>query len=153
MVKKYRKSIRKRKQSKKRSTYKRTYKRPIYGGNFGPASWQPTFFNPYTMNSVNSYNNDPSSPNNGNLSSRNINIGGYRRNRSRRNRSRRNRSRRNRSLKKGGSLGTGPPVENNPAFAFGTTSGATVNNSLLSGTGIPTSGYVFDNPNYSNVYV
>jgi uncharacterized Zn-finger protein len=139
MVKKYRKSIRKRKQSKKRSTYKRTYKRPIYGGNFGPASWQPTFFNPYTMNSVNSYNNDPSSPNNGNLSARNIGGKSLKR------------YLKNRTLKKGGSFGAGPPVENNPAFAFGTTSGATVNNSLFSGTGIPTSGYVFDNPNYSKI--
>jgi len=143
MVKKYRKSIRKRKQLKKRSTYKKSYKRPIYGGNFGPASWQPSFFNQYTMNSENGYNNDPSWPNNGNLSSRNINIGG----------SRRKRYRKNSSLKKGGALGAGPPAESNPAFAFGTTSGATVNNSLLSGFGIPTSGYVFDNPNYSKVLV
>jgi hypothetical protein len=152
MGKHYKKRSNNKCSNKKRSNNKRsnkkcsnnkhrvTYKRPIYGGNdFGEESWKPSFFNGNIMYPVNNYNNDPSWINNGNLSARNINLGGSKK--------RRKLSKKNGS-KKGGynEFGANAPIGSSPIFTFGNTSNAPISHGLLSGNGIPLNG----NPTFNN---
>jgi len=113
------------------------FSRKLKGGsNFGPASWNESMINPYLNYSQNDYLNDSSNPPLGNLSARNINIGGSKR-----------------KSMNGGShinatpLGMSSPISTGPGFSFGSTSGYPTANILI-GSGLPLSSFPYDNNNF-----
>lgn len=154
MARKNTKSIRSKKQTQKRrktqikqkkqTQTKRTKKiRPSFfsrklkgGADFGPTSWNESMRNPYLNYSQNDYMNDSSNPPLGNLSARNINIGGSKR-----------------KSMNGGShinatpLGMSSPISTGPGFSFGSTSGYPTANILI-GSGLPLSSFPYDNNNF-----
>ena len=135
-IKKFRKQSRK--YSRRRSLKRSFFKRMLRGGaDFGPATWNESINNPYTIYSQNDYVNDPSIPPLGAINARNI---GGRKNRSKR------------RYIKGGSpvnndtLGSGSSLSNLVPFSFGSSFGASSAN-ILTGTGLPTTSAINDNTN------
>jgi hypothetical protein len=120
----------------------------MYGGSeFGLASLNNSIRNPYIMYSQNSYANDPSWPNAGNLSARNI-LGGRKRLR-RLNR----KSRRLRGGNPNGYLGTTPPITSTPLFSFGSFLGDSTGASILNNRAIPLGGTTYANDNFVRAIV
>jgi hypothetical protein len=142
MTKKYRnnKSSKKRsiKKYRRRSLKRSFFKRILRGGSdFGPATWNDSMKNPYTMYSQNNYANDSSMPPLGAMNSRNIGGG---------------KKRSTRRKIKGGShdntssFGNGPSLTNLVPFSFGSSFGASSAN-ILTGAGLPTTSAINDNSN------
>jgi len=146
MTKKYRTNKSSKKNSRKQAkrTLKRTFfKRILRGGSdFGPATWNDSMRNPYTIYSKNDYIDDPSMPPLGSINTRNI--GG----------SRKRQSKKRKSLRKikGGSpvnsdsLGGGQPLSNIVPFSFGSSIAASSANILI-GDRLPMTSEVNDNSN------
>jgi len=137
---------------KSKKSIRRKSKKSIKGGgDFGPASWNSSMANPYTMYSPYDLAKDSSYPPLGALSARNIN--GGRRSRRRTYKNKRNIRNTQMSSKKGGTyagtpLGTGSPVSNGAFFSTISTTGALSSGGILTGNGLSTSSEVYDNKNY-----
>lgn len=152
--KKYNKSSRSKKQIKNKTIRKRIpfFSNRILGGgsDFGPASWNSSMSNPYTMYSQNDYVNDPSNPSIGNVSARNISGGRKNKKTTQRLRGIKRLRKSNNIRLQGGNgspFGTGSPISNMPGFSFGTTSGVTSANILVNSS-LPLSSVPYDNNNF-----
>ena len=120
--------------SRRRRIKNKSVRRKIRGGSIYVTHGQYT--NPYTIYDKNTYMNDPSWPNAGNISARNI-AGGKKKYKN--------------SRKRGGTmynadpLGSGPPPSLNPTFSLWDPWASA---SLVQGNGIMGTSYVHDNSNY-----
>ena len=122
------------------------------GADFGPASWSDSMSNPYLHYSKNDFVNDPSYPEIGNLSARNI--GGGKRQRQRQ--SKKTRGSRQFSIKyrkmgggpdNGTPLGMSTPISSTAGYSFGSSAGAGSAN-LFVNSGLPLSSLPYDNKNF-----
>ena len=145
MVKKRRSNTNSKRIIKRKNS--RTMRKRVRGGEFfGLPTWNSSLMTSETTYPLNSYNDDPSWPPIGNLSARNINIGGSRR-RIRNKRNKRSINKNNRKIKGGTFLGTGAPAWINPSFSFASSYGAGSSASLVTGSGIPLTSIGYDNSN------
>jgi hypothetical protein len=119
------------------------------GADFGPASWNTSMSNPYLHYSKNDFMNDPSYPEIGNLSARNI--GGGKTSRPRQ--SKKKRRSRIKDEKIGGGpdngtpLGMSTPISSTAGYSFGSSAGAGSAN-LFVNSGLPLSSAPYDNKNF-----
>lgn len=147
MAKSHKRNRKSKKSRRHRRIFSRVSQKMYGGGDFGPASWNDSMRNPYVMYSQNSYANDPSWPNAGNLSARNILGGGKRLRRLNR------KSRRLSGGNPNGYLGTTPPVTTIPMFSFGSFLGDSTGASILNNQAIPLGANTYANDNFVRAIV